>query len=117
MRAWLLRLLLYLNPPKVGDTYLSDAMYNIVGKPIEKVLHGMKTIDGDILYEPVVGDGSYKLTIDSDTMPYYICSAQVLVRDNTGFKWLKRIEPKRILKKNFINMILDGRITKEDKYL
>lgn len=116
MRAWLLRLRLRLNPPKVGDTYLDDAMYNVIGRPVEKVLHGMKAINGDMLYEPMVGEGSYKLTIDSDSMPYYICSAQVLVKDSFGFKWLKRSQPRRILKKNFIDMIIDGRITKEDKF-
>lgn len=116
MRTWLLRLRLRLNPPKVGDTYLDDAMYNVIGRPLEKVLHGMKAINGDSLCEPMVGEGSYKLTIESDHMPYYICTAKILVKDNSGFKWLKRSQPRRILKKNFIEMIVNGRITKEEKF-
>lgn len=105
---------LYFDPPYERDCYYGDPFEFIIGKPLERVLHKMTTNTGDTLWETVPSDRCYRLTIESCSMPsYYRCTSEVLatsVNDPSDKKWLKRSQPRRILKEVFHQMIIDGRI-------
>lgn len=113
-KLWM-RLNLHFFPPKVGDVYFGDAfMFMIPGYNIEKILHRTLSITGETIWEPILGEGDYKLTIESDSMPYYKCKGELLATFvQTGAKdWVERRTKRRINKKQFIEMILSGELRK-----
>lgn len=104
---------LHFDPPFKRDCYYTDPFGFIIGNALEQILHGMRTTNGDVLWEPVPSDRCYRLTIEMDSMPYYRCTSEVLVTSVSNpseKKWIKRVQPKRILKEKFHEMILDGRL-------
>jgi hypothetical protein len=108
---------LKLNAPKKGDVYVGDNFDFLIGKQTEQILHGLRDRYGDPVYQPAIGEGSYKLTIVIDCLPYYIAEADALVyathrADKAGYKWLKRTQNRRIHKHIVLDMILDGRLKK-----
>lgn len=114
IRSLVSRVKYFLNPPKKGDVYYGDPFDFIIGKLLEQCLHGMRTVSGDASWNPVPSDGTVKLTITLDCMPYYVCKSEVLgenVNDHSK-KWLERSQPRRICKKAFKQMILDERLEK-----
>jgi len=115
MFRWVKKALLLIKPPKKGDVYYGDAFEFVTARPVEKILHGMKDKHGDTLWIESMGHGTYKITIESSSMPYYICKAEVLVQSKKGydFTWLTRVQPRRIVKGVLTDMIADGRIDKD----
>lgn len=109
------RIKFHLNPPKKGDVYFGDPFDFVCGKLIEHVMHRTKSISGETIWQVIVSDGAYKLTIESDAMPYYRCKAEVLCENVAGYgkEWLERVQPRRISKEVFKQMIIDGRIKRE----
>lgn len=112
--------MLYLKPPQKGDVYVCDAFDIMAGSLTEKVLHDLMTKSGENLYTYWDGTENYRLTINNVSMPYYICKAEVLVKYDPGsfreskFIWKERSQVRRIDKKEFLAMILDGRLKKYD---
>jgi hypothetical protein len=107
---------LYFCRPKPGDVYLGDAFDFMAGKIIEQVMHGMRDREGNELYTRVDGPGTYKFLLASDSMPYYRLDCQVLVKDNhtSKFEWKSRIQPRRIKKDVFKELIVEGKVKKYD---
>lgn len=114
IRKLIKRIKLYLDPPKTGDVYYGDTFDFIVGNSIEYVLHGMRDREGDVLWCTIPGRAAYRLTIELDVMPYYRCTSEVLAysKDGSSKKWLTRSQPRRICKKKFVTMIVEGRLEK-----
>lgn len=114
IRRLIARIKLRFEPPKVGDVYYGDPFDFLVGRPIERVLHGLNNKCGDHVWEPLFSEGCYRLKITSDSMPYYICQVEVLAHKNFEEKaWKKRSQPRRFDKKSFCEMIVNGSIKHE----
>jgi hypothetical protein len=107
---------LWIRPPKSRDAYCANPKNFVIGKPIEQVLHGLKNKHGETIYFPMPSDDCYRLTIESDVMPYYICMSEVFIHgknwDNNFGLWMKRSQPKRIGKDYFKQLIVDGILRK-----
>lgn len=101
-------------PPKSGDVYVGDPFFFFIGKNVEYILHGMRNKYGDPLWCTFPGSTTYRMTIESDAMPYYRCTSEVLAyaKDGSTKRWMKRSQPRRIKKNTFINLILDGKLEK-----
>ena len=105
---------LFMSPPQVGDQYDADPFDFIIGKPVERVLHGLVAPDGDSLWDAVPSHGCYRIRIQSTIMPYYICTAEALCRsaDGDNTEWKSRSQLRRMSKAQFHQMIIEGRLTK-----
>lgn len=116
IRKLIRKIKLYFNPPMPGDVYYGDPFDFIVGSTIEHILHKMKNKEGDSLYDVIPSDFTYRLTIESDSTPYYKCKAEVLAQNCSDNKkeWLTRVQPRRIWKNVFERMIVDGRLEKDE---
>jgi hypothetical protein len=106
------KIMLWLKPPKKGDIYYADSLHFVVGKPIEHILHGLKDKYGQSIWTVMQGKCCYRLTIETDVMPYYTCRSEVfcygdLCNNNIG-EWMKRTQPKRISKEYFKQLIVEG---------
>lgn len=116
IRRLINRIKLALNPPKAGDVYYGDPFDFVLGKLLERVLHDMVNIHGDILWEIIPSDDCIRLTVDSASMPYYICASEALCRrvkgEGNNIEWRKRSLQRRLLKEEFHKMIIDGRLKK-----
>jgi len=114
---WFKRIKLYFNPPKKGDVYNGDSTFFIGSKYLEAVAHRLVDIEGNHIWDRIPGSDTYKLTIESDVMPYYICKAQCLARGHGGYNysWRDRSQVRRINKWIFVELILDGTIVKQPK--
>lgn len=114
IKKFLTKLKLKIYPPKTGEVYYGDPFEFIMGNLIEHCLHGTKSNYGTPIWEPIPSNLCYRLTIESDAMPYYRCTGEVLCRDAYGDKteWRKRSQPRRIGKSVFHGMIVDGRLKK-----
>lgn len=111
------RIKLHFNPPRPGDVYYADSfLFMVPGLTMEKILHRTSSVSGDALWEPIFGPDAYRLTIESDTMPYYKCKGELLAQNAAGYgkEWLPRQTHRRYWKKDFIQMILDGEIKKRE---
>jgi hypothetical protein len=108
---------LWRDSPYKGDIFYGDPFDFVIGSAVEQRLHGMYERTGNTrLWEYIPSDGTYRLTIEMDSMPYYRCTSEVLctnVNDPAEKKWLKRVQPRRIPKDKFHEMILDGRLKKQ----
>src|SRR5579859_4336577 len=105
------RVKLKIDPPRTGDVFLGDPFEFIMGSVIEHVLHGTRSIYGFAAWHPIPSKECYRLTVESDSMPYYRCTAEVLCTsaDGDSKAWKKRSQPRRILKHVFHDMIVEGR--------
>ena len=116
IRRLIARYRLWRDPPYKGDVFYGDPFGFIIGSGVEQRLHRMYDPTGNTrLWEPIPSDGTYRLTIEMDSMPYYRCTSEVLctdVNDSSKKMWLKRVQPRRILKENLHHMILEGIIKK-----
>lgn len=104
---------LYFDPPSRGDRFYGDPLNFVVCSTIEQALHGTRTIRGDAQWSVVPSEHCYRLTVESDSMPYYRCTSEVLASNLNNLsekRWLKRVQPRRILKEKFHEMIIDGSI-------
>lgn len=102
-------------PPEVGDVFYRNWLDFINLSDIKKGLYGFKSIDSE--WEFIPDELSYRFTIESDGMPYYICKVEILVIDiefPDKSYWIRNKDsmPARIWKKEFIEMILDKRMVK-----
>lgn len=112
---WFRKLILRFNPPKTGDVYYSDPLLCGASGYLERIMHGMKDKSGANIWQVIPSKDAYRFTIESDSMPYYRCTGEVLATnsDFSQTKWLVRSQPRRIMKSKFIDMILDGQIKKK----
>lgn len=107
-------------PPKVGDVFYRNWVDFVSLSGVRKGLYGFKPKDSEWEFFP--SEYSYKFTITSTGMPYYICKVEILVID-VDFPdkpyWLanNNLWPGRIWKKEFAQMILDGKMVKSGKLL
>ena len=107
------KIALYFNPPKPGDVFSGDAFILARNSHFERRCY--KTLDGNE-WAFMPGETTYRLVVESSAMPYYICSAEVLAYntdDHKQLNWLKRSSPRRIWKRDFHKLILEGQINKE----
>lgn len=116
IRRLIRRIKVSFDPPKVGDTYYGDPFDFICGSPLEHALHRTRKIGGEPIWNVIVSDGCYRLTVESTSMPYYRCTSEVLCEHaQSGSKeWQVRVQPRRISKENFKQMIIDGRIKRAE---
>ena len=106
---------LYFNPPKKGDVFFADAFDFMCESNSERIFFEMTDRYGHSMWHFVAGDNTYRFIIENASMPYYICGVEILAigRDNPYKKtWLKRSRPRRIWKKDFHRLILEGRMVK-----
>ena len=117
IRRLINRIRLHFYPPETHDVYWADAFMYLAGKPTEHILHGLRDRHGDPRAEPVHGKFTYRLTIMSCSMPYYLVQCQVLASDRRTYekRWAFRSQHRRIDKKEFVRMILDGEIEKDEQ--
>lgn len=109
------RFSLYFNPPKKGDAFFADAFDFMCESNSERIFFEMTDRHGHTVWHFVPGDNTYRFRIINSTMPYYICDVEILAanRENPYKKsWLKRSRPRRIWKKDFHRLILEGRMVK-----
>lgn len=114
---------LYFNPPKKGDVFCGDPAWFITPKPIEYVLHGLKNIHGETIYEPIPSQGCIRFTVEHCGNLNYILGSEVLCRLNREHNytkdisdigiWKKRTQPRRMGKEMFEEFILNGMLWKE----
>ncbi len=99
-----------------GDVYYGDPFDWIIGSHVEQAMCRMRDPSGyNRLWDPIPSFGTVRLTVDSDSMPYYRCTMEVLaskVNDPQTMDWLRRADPKRISKDKFKEMILEGKLKK-----
>ena len=114
IRKFVQRFLLWRNPPKTDDVYWTDSFTYLAGRPFEHVLHGLKNKNGDTVAEAVYGRCTYRMTIRSYSMPYYVVQCEVLAAQRSTHDkfWAFRTQPRRIDKDVFIRMILSGEVKK-----
>jgi hypothetical protein len=114
IRKLIARIKLRFDPPQIGDVYYGDPFAFMIPTMLEAARHGLTDLSGTRLWTIVPSDGCYRLTIESDGMPYYRCTAEVLCKSTDGDKteWRKRSQPCRIMKQAFHAMILDKEIAK-----
>lgn len=104
---------LFRNPPKKGDTFFGDSLGFFLSRgTVERVLHGTISTNGEHAWEPIIGVGAYKLTIEADSMPYYQIKGELLAQsiDGSRKEWIERNQPLRIDKKAFKRLILGRQI-------
>jgi len=109
---------LKLQPLKKGDVLMGDCCDFNMSSMLNQIRHGLRSYEGNLKHSFWHGDNTYRITILSVSMPYYIFSGEVLTRnmDDTGqFVWVKRILPNRISKAKIIDMILTGRLKRSTK--
>jgi hypothetical protein len=102
-----------LNPPKKGDVYYGDPLFFVMGRPVEYVLHSLVNKNGDHIFKIVPSPECYRLTIENDSMPYYIVKSEVFCTNSDSFLWKERIQARRIKKDLFKEMVLEGQLIKE----
>jgi hypothetical protein len=103
------------NPPKKGDVFYADAFDFMCESNSERIFFEMTDRHGHTIWHFVINDYVYRFIIESAETPYYVCGVEILVtsRDNPHKKtWLKRSRPRRIWKKDFHRLILEGRMIK-----
>lgn len=107
------KLFLKMNPPRRGDVYYRSWLDFIKLTPFKQRLFQSR----DSFYEFIPGEHSYRYTITSDGMPYYICKVEIWVTDYGFTKpyWLECSVPGRIFKGQFIDMILSGKFVKANR--
>ncbi len=117
IRKLIQRFLLWRNPPKTDDVYWTDSFTYLAGRPMEHVLHGLRDKNGNARAEPVHGPCTYRMTIRSDSMSYYVVQCEVLAANRSTHEklWAFRVQPRRIDKKIFVQMILDKEIKKYEE--
>jgi hypothetical protein len=116
LKLWFRKLQLMFNPPRTGDVFYGDPFEFIIGRVTEHVLHGTRSIYGYAAWNPSPADQCYRLTVESDAMPYYRCTGEALCVSADGEEkaWKKRSQPRRIYKNVFHDMIAEGRLKKHE---
>lgn len=112
----LIKMLRRIPEVKVGDIYWADAWEFVGGKPIEHVLHGLRYKNGEVAFDPIYGDSSYRMKINSVQPSYYVIQCEVLaadVHERSEKHWFFRCQPRRINRQIFHDMIRDRRVKKE----
>jgi len=100
-----------INSPKTGDQFFGESQDHITGS-LESALHGLNALNGGVSFY-FHGKDTYRLTVVSTAMPYYILQAAVLVKPiepTKYFEWSERIQRRRISKDKFKEMFLQGKI-------
>lgn len=112
------RLQLILKPLKKGDVLFGDCSDFSMSTVANQIRHGLRSYDGTLEHSFWHGENTYRITILSASMPYYVLDGEVLTRkvDDTGqFVWMKRVLPNRIMKAKIEDMILTGRLKRSIK--
>jgi hypothetical protein len=105
---------LHLNPPRRGDVFFGDAFDFMCDSNSERIFYPLIDRNGHTTHHFVQGDNTYRFTIENSAMPYYVCRVEILTLNvyETKRTWLKRSLPKRMWKKDFHRLILQGRMKK-----
>lgn len=109
------RIQLSLNQPKNGDSFFADPLDFMCDSLSERIFFEMTDRHGHTLWNFIHGNNTYRFTILSTAMPYYICDVEIMVssRENPNKRvWLKRTRQRRIWKKDFHRLILENRMVK-----
>lgn len=103
-----------LSPPKKGDIYYGDPLFFVIGRPVEYILYGLVDKNGDHLFKIVPSPECYKLTVINDSMlDYYIFKSEIFCTSSDSFLWKERVQPRRIKKDQFKEMLLQDQLRKE----
>lgn len=112
----MLKISLFLKPPKKGDVFYGDPVWFVLSRPVEHVLHGLKDKFGNTLYTPIPSDGCFRFVVENTGMPYYILGSEVFCQEksfNNIGTWMKRTQPRRMGKDMFEEMFLMGLLWRE----
>lgn len=112
------QILLFFCPIKVGNVYKGNPKFSILGSHVEYVLFGLKNVYGDLIWLPIPSKNAYILTLISEDDTHYKFEAECLCISMPSFvdkKWMKRTQQKRIDKKTFRGMIIDGKLKRSKK--
>ncbi len=112
LKRFLRRLSFAFNPPQPGDNFLGRSQDFVSGR-VEGILHGLTHTSGDTKLFHFNGLDTYKLTIVSTIMPYYICESAVLtkpIEPTDYFLWSTRIQKRRMSKQKFKQMFIEGNL-------
>lgn len=115
IRKLIAQIKLYFYPPKTGDVFYGDVLDFMLERTSERIHYPLIDRHGHTIWNFVPGDNTYRFIITNDAMPYYICDVEILVsnRENRYDKiWMKRSQQRRIWKKDFRRMIVEGRMAK-----
>lgn len=115
MFKWIVKARLFFNPPKKGDVFLGDCRH-FMRDYLERILHDTRDWQGNVTAEHWHGENTYRLTVESTAMPYYILKAEVLtwIPKNPYYEWKKRSQPRRIDKARFRDLIVSGTVRKSE---
>jgi len=109
------KIALYFCPPKKGDAFYGDALDFMCESSSERIFYQMTDRYGQTLWHFVPGNNTYRFVIINDMTPYYVCDVEILAssRENPYKKtWLKRTRERRIWKKDFHRLVVEGRMVK-----
>lgn len=104
---------LYFNPPKNGDVFFGDVNDFDIERRYERIFYPLIDRNGQTVWNFAKGKHTYRFTIENAAMPYYVCKAEILachVADPSKKAWLERSFERRIWKKDFHRLVLDGRM-------
>ncbi len=114
------KFLLSLKAPKNGDVFYGDSMDLMPDRPSERIFFPLHDRYGVTKHNVRNGKNTYRFTIQSTAMPYYILLVEVFVEDSKNrlrTQWLPRSMVRRMWKKDFHDLILDKRLVKAEKLL
>lgn len=109
---------LALKPLKQGDVLYGNCADFKMSSGITQIRHGLRSIEGDLVFTYWHGYNTYRVTILNASMPYYIFDGEVLTRDMDSlgqFVWKKRTSPNRMWKRLIHDMIVEGKLARLEK--
>lgn len=105
---------LMIRPLKKRDSFVGNSLDLMKGSFVEKVFHGMKDMDGKDKAIQAIGKDTYRLHIMSIQPSYYVLHAELLTMDKKTkkYSWNIRSQERRILKKDFHKILINGKLRK-----
>lgn len=109
------KLSLYFHPPEKGDVFYADALDFMCERLSERIFYPLIDRHGHTQWNFIPGNNTYRFMVESTAMPYYILNVSILVSSikNPHEKiWLSRSRERRMWKKDFHRLILEGRMVR-----
>jgi hypothetical protein len=111
MTRFIRKIILFFRPIKKGEIFYGDPERWVTHRPIEMVLHGLKDKYGTTIYHPVPSEGCFVFTVSDVNSQIYVLNSEVFCyggeEDKSGI-WKKRTQPRKMSKKDFEEIILNG---------
>jgi hypothetical protein len=111
------RISLLFNPPAVGDVFFGDPFDLMCDFSSERVFYPIIDRQGQTISTFVFGFNTYRFTLETMDEMYATFRVEILVsnRNNASERsWLERVRPKRMWRKDFFNLLAEGRLIKTE---